>query len=118
MLGWITAAAFQRIFKVAREKTASSPAGLHYTLWKAMAESDELAEFLCIMISLPFVYGFACRRWLRAIDVMLEKKKGVRKIHMLRIIVLLEADFNSALKYFFAREMMQRVEENGSMAEE
>ena len=83
-----------------------------------MAESDELSEFLCIMISLPFVYGFACKRWLRAIDVMLEKKKGVRKIHMLRIIGLLEADFNSALKYFFAKKMMQRAEENGSMAEE
>jgi hypothetical protein len=50
---------------------------MHYTLWKAMAAEDDMAEFLCIMISLPFIYGFAPERWLHEIDVMLEKKKGV-----------------------------------------
>ena len=44
---------------------------------------------------------------------MLEKKKGVRKIHLLRIIGLLEADFNTALKFFFANQMMIIAEENG-----
>ena len=59
-----------------------------------MATSDFFAEFLCITISLTFVYGFPNKRWLRAIDVTLEKKKGVRKIYLLRIIGLLEADLS------------------------
>ena len=58
------------------------------------------------------MYGFVNRRWMKMIDVMLEKKKGVRYIHMLRIIGLLEADFNTALK-IYARRLMQQAEENG-----
>ena len=44
---------------------------------------------------------------------MLEKKPGVRKIHQLRIIGLLEADFNTALKLIFARKMMWNAETSG-----
>ena len=104
---------FQYAFKIANEKISSSPSGMYYTMWKAMAESDFCAEFLCVMFSLPFVYGFENDRWLQEIDVMLEKKKGVMKIHLLRIIGLLEADFNTALKFFFANQMMIVTEENG-----
>ena len=113
VVGVMTKEQFQYAFKIANEKTSSSPSGVHYTMWKAMAASDYCAEFLCIMISLPFVYGFPNDRWLREIDVMLEKKKGVRKIHLLRIIGLLEADFNTALKFFFANKMIIIAKENG-----
>ncbi len=34
------------------------------------------------------------------IDMMLEKKPGVRNIHMLRIIGLVCPEFNTALSYF------------------
>ena len=81
-------------FKIANEKKSSSLSGMHYTMRKAMAASDFFTQFLC---SLPFMYGFASDRWLHKTDVMLEKKKGVRKIHLLRIIRLLEVDFNTAL---------------------
>jgi hypothetical protein len=84
------------MFKKAREKT-SSGGQVHYTLWKALAEQDDFAEFLCVMMSLPFMYGFVNQRWLHKIDVMLEKQKGVQMIHLLCIIGLLEADFNTAL---------------------
>ena len=81
-------------------------------IWKAMAASDYCAEFLCIMIGLPFVYGFANTRWLQGIDMILEKKKEVRKIHLLRIIGLMEADFNTALIFSFVNQMMTIAEEN------
>ena len=55
---------FQKSFKIANKKTSSSSAGMHYIIWKVMAVSDCPAEFLCIMISLPIVYGFAKSRWL------------------------------------------------------
>ena len=110
VIGTIPKSDFQTAFKVSKEKTSSSPSGLHYTIWKTMAADDEMAEWMSIMISLPFTYGFANTRWTRAIDVMLEKKKGIRHIHQLRIIGLLEADFNTALKYFFAKKMMTNAE--------
>ena len=70
-----------------------------------------MSEYLCVMMSLPFVYGFVNKRWLKMIDVMLEKKKGMRHIHMLRIIGLLEADFNTALK-IYARRLMEKAKAN------
>ncbi|KAL3796822.1 hypothetical protein ACHAWO_002060 [Cyclotella atomus] len=42
-----------------------------------------------------------------------QEKAGVRNIHLLRIIGLLEADFNTALKYFFAKKMMTNAEHIG-----
>jgi hypothetical protein len=75
--GVITKQDYQSMFKNAREKT-SSGGQVHYTLWKALAEQDDFAEFLCIMMSLPFMYGFVNRRWLQEVNVMLEKQKGVR----------------------------------------
>ena len=65
-----------------------------------MAASDFFTQFLC---SLPFMYGFASDRWLHKTDVMLEKKKGARKIDLLRIIGLLEAVFNTALIFILCR---------------
>ena len=48
------------------------------------------------MLSLPFIYEFECKRWLKGIDVMIEKEKGVKWIRALRLIEILDADFNSA----------------------
>lgn len=108
--GWITTQEFQEAFRRTKEKTSSSPSGIHYTFWKCMATDDHISSFLSTMMSLPFVYGFVCTRWTRSIDVMLEKSKGVRKIHRLRIIGLVEGDFNTALKLFFAKKLVQNSE--------
>ncbi len=114
--GSITPDQLQEAFRKVKEKTASH-GDLHYTVWKAMVAEDEFAHWLSIMISLPFVYGFAPERWKSMTDVMLEKKKGNRQINQLRIIGLLEADFNTALK-FFAREFAKKMESTGELSEE
>ena len=49
---------------------------------------------------------------------MPEKNKGVHWIHVLWIIGLLEADSNSALKFYFTNEMMGRSEKNGLLDDE
>ena len=50
----MTTEEFQKSMKVTHEDTSSSASGLHYTLWKAIAEDDYLSETHAIMISLPF----------------------------------------------------------------
>jgi hypothetical protein len=110
--GEILPGQYQEAFRRAKERTSSS-GPVHYTLWKCLAQDDELAEWLSIMMSLPFQHGFVCDQWMRSIDVMLEKKRGNQKIHMLRIIALLEADFNTALKVFFAKRLMDNAESAG-----
>ncbi len=101
---------FQSAFKEVDEMTSSSPSGLHYTLWKAIAEKEDFTKYLSVMMSLPFMYGFTNKRWETAIEVMLEKKRGVRRIHLMRIIALVEADFNTALKIMYARKLMWQAE--------
>ena len=111
--GCISKEEFQGGFKNVDERTTSSPSGLHYTLWKAVASQDDLAGWMSIMMSLPFMYGFVNERWTTMVDAMIEKKKGNRKIHMLRLIGLLEADFNTALKIIFSRKLMSNAEKIG-----
>ena len=51
----MTTEEFQASMKVTHEDTSSSASGLHYTLWKAIAEDKELSAIHAIMISLPFM---------------------------------------------------------------
>ena len=102
--GAISVEDFQQAFKIVKERTSSSPSSLHYSIWKIVAREDNMAQWLSIMMSLPFMYGFVNKRWATIIDIMIEKKKDVRKIHQLRIIGILEADFNTALKILFAKK--------------
>ena len=69
-----------------------------------------MALYLVVMMRLPFMHGFKNDRWALCLDVMLEKKPGVRRIHQLRIIGLVEADFNTALKFYFAKHLVAQSE--------
>eukprot|EP00957_Ditylum_brightwellii_P005902 448027-Ditylum_brightwellii.AAC.1 len=50
------------------------------------------------MMTLPFCYGFTLTRWLKSVDVMLEKNPGSPKLHQHCIIVIMEADMNMIMK--------------------
>ena len=116
--GGITTEEFKQAFRKAKENTSSSLSGLDYTVWKCIASDDTMAEVFAIMMSLPLNYGFVNNRWCQATDVMLEKKQGKRKIHRLRTIGLMEADFNTALKLLFAKKMMDNAERSGISGEQ
>jgi hypothetical protein len=107
----MTAEQFSEGMKTTNEMTSSSPSGLHITLWKAIAEDEGLADTHSLWMSLPFMFGFVCNRWKHIIDCMLEKKTGMQKIHMMRIITLIEAEFNSTLKFYYSKNIMPNTEE-------
>ena len=109
VVGTISSEEFQEVFKKTKERTSSDPRTLNYTIWKCMAKSDYVSGIASVLLSLPFMYGFVNRHWLKMADVMLEKKPGNRKIHLLRIIGKLPAEFNTALK-IFARKTMWNFE--------
>ena len=71
---------------------------MHCSIWNVLTRDDSLAKWLSIMMSLPFMYGFVSEQWTHEVCVMIKKKSGVRKIHQLRIIGILD----TTIKLLFA----------------
>ena len=77
----------------AKERTSSSPSGLHFGHYKACAQDDEASEVQAILGYIPLRTGYRPQRWKRAVNCMLGKGKG-NEVTNLRTICLFEADFN------------------------
>jgi len=101
------------MFKIATEKTSSEASGLNCFIWKALSMSNYMSSFLCILGSLSYMYGFVNVHWTNMTDVMLKKKKGARKIHVLCIIGLVCPEFNATLKYLIGHLAQKNFEKSG-----
>jgi hypothetical protein len=80
-------------WKKFKEKTSAGSSGITIPQMKAHGTSNYLTEVDTIMANLPYRFGFSPQRWRKGLDVMIEKKPGVRQLSKLRAILLYEADF-------------------------
>jgi hypothetical protein len=55
------------------------------------------------IINIPLHNGFSPLRWQSVINAMLEKIPGRPLLHKLRVIHILEADYNLVLKVIFGK---------------
>jgi hypothetical protein len=80
------------------EQTPTSPSGRDLGHYRALIQDPIL--FNCFVYSMNIVVarGIAIPRWCQATNVMIEKESGKPCIHRLRIVHLLEADYNFILK--------------------
>jgi hypothetical protein len=101
---------FKPAVRVCNENTSASPSGFGYVVWKACGLSPEASRVHSIMMSLSFEHGFAPSRWRQCLEVMLEKQPENPLIHRIRIIVLLESDFNIALRIISMRRLFPAAE--------
>jgi hypothetical protein len=69
------------------------------------------------IISIPVQNGFSPTRWQMVINAMLEKIPGKPLLHKLRVIHILEADYNLALKQIFGKRLLQNCEKHGHLGD-
>jgi hypothetical protein len=90
-----------------------------------MPAADEETEKIrtCILglqthiINIPLSQGFSPTRWQTVINAMLEKTPGSPILHKLRVIHILEADYNLTLKAIFGRRLIRNCESHGTLGD-
>jgi hypothetical protein len=69
------------------------------------------------IINIPLQNGFSPQRWRTVVNAMLEKITGKPLLHKLRVIHILEADYNLALKQIFGRRLLKNCEQHGTLGD-
>jgi hypothetical protein len=124
---YITADQISRGFRKWRESTSTSPSGCHLGLRRITTypmEDEELEEarkhilkMQTDIVNLPIQNGFSPYRWQTVVNAMLEKIPGKPYLHKLRVIHILEADYNLALKEIFGRRLLWNCERYGKLGD-
>jgi hypothetical protein len=114
-------------FRRWRESTSTSPSGCHLGLRRIPTspcgneEMDKLRknilELQTLIINFPLQIGFSPARWQTIVNAMLEKIPRTPMLHKLRVIHILEADYNLTLKAIFGRRLMKNCEKYGSLGD-
>jgi hypothetical protein len=131
----ITAADFEATFSKWRESTSTSPSNVHLGHYRSLIspdgtepsplDSDEAPpdHGRCILglraqiANLCVQNGLSLQRWQRSVTVMLEKLPGRPLLHKLRVIHLLEADYQATLKILIARRLLWHSEQSRSLGD-
>ena len=113
----ITCEEYKSGWKNVKERTSSSPSGLHVGHWKCGSLNPMINWLNTSMANIPFMSGYSPKRWKQGINVMIEKSKGNFRVDKLRTILLYEADFNLNNKYI-GRDMMFKAEKAKILAKE
>ena len=92
--------------------TIASPSGRHLGLYKALLGIENISEFFVGMCELPVLYAFTPKRLAHALKLMIEKDRGIPRVSRLRVIHLLETDYNFVLHTMWGRRLVTKAREN------
>ncbi len=142
----ITPAAVTKGFLLWRERTSTSPSGLHLGLYRALAKStasvflnpdqtdkkeddkaakdrhpiksgQDVMEIVATLLTLAIRHCHVYKRW-RTIHNFCLPKDSEPKVTRLRTIHLMEADYNLVLKWYAAKQLMHHAENNHQLPDE
>ena len=86
-----------------------------------MSEQEEektyLLRTITTVINCAFSKGITLERWCKVHNVLLEKDPNDPKLHRLRIIHIIEADYNLATKIHWARRLMSNAERGKALCD-
>ena len=104
-------------WKKMKKTTSSSPFSASFTELIAGCEDIRVADIDACFASIPLQAGFCPKSWMKAVDIMIPKKKTSREVEKLRIIVLFDALFNMVNKRI-GKEMVSTAERNNQIPPE
>ncbi len=96
-------------WKHAKEKTSSSPSGLHFGHYKSATYSLPLAHLHTQFTQLIFQTGLSISQFQAGLQVILEKKASNIHVDNLRAILLMEGDFYAAMKIFIGARLINNA---------
>ncbi len=111
----ISVSDFQGFWQCANENKSSSFSGGHYGHYKAASFDKHLSAFHAAKLTACARKGVVLSRWTVGLTVLLEKTPGNNKIHKMRGIVLVEADYNYYMKEILARRMLRSAQERNQI---
>jgi hypothetical protein len=119
----ITASEIEAVYRKWRESTSTSPSGLHLGHEKALFRfesklgpedpklSVRMFEMKAKFLNAAIEHGIVYERWETVVNALIEKIPGMPMINKLRVIHLIESDFNLLIGILFGRRMMHAGEE-------
>jgi hypothetical protein len=122
----VTATEVEAVYRKWRESTSTSPSGLHLGHEKALFRfegklgpdepklSSRMFEMKATFLNAAIEHGIVYNRWETVVNALIEKIPGMPMINKLRVIHLIESDFNLLIGILFGRRMMQAGEELGA----
>jgi hypothetical protein len=116
--GAISREQWQIRWKKVKEDTSSSQSGLHFGHYIAGVDCDYISQFHALCILLALKKGIALERWSNGLSVMLEKMFRVCLVSKLRVILLMEADFNAMNKEVYEVRMLKEARKYKLIPEE
>ena len=104
-------------WKKQKDKIASEPTGLSFSHYRSSIHDEDLVETDILLRGLPLELGFAPELWCNITDIEILKKANVYDVDQMRLIQLMDAEFNMNNK-MIGRRMMHNAESLGLIPED
>jgi hypothetical protein len=116
-------------YKVWRERTATSPSGLHLGHYRTITKhknnnheegpsiKDIILDIESIKANIALQHGYILKQWEQVINLMLEKVPGFPKMDRLRVIHIFEADLNLILGIIWNRRLVRHADKHKANGE-
>lgn len=107
---------YRASFSKKNEDTSCGPSGLHMSHWIAACEDDDLCLLHSQFISAAFQIGLPYDRWKISYHAMIQKKDRAWA-NAMRIVQLLEGDYNAGLRFLVQRSVVAHAEKHNLYSE-
>jgi hypothetical protein len=96
-------------WKIVNKETSSLESGIHFGHYIVGCKLDIILHYHAARVLAILAHANQLERWSRGLSVMLEKTLGNTLVTKLRVILLMEADFNATNKIIYGNRMLNNA---------